>query len=148
MAEEQCIFCHIAKGDVPAKKVYEDDKVVAILDINPAKPGHILLITKEHAQIMPQLSDEVIAHVGMIAKQLSHALIRGLTVEGTSIFIANGMAAGQRAPHFMLHVIPREVDDGLQLQLSPVKIPAEVMKQVYDRLSGPIAKQFGLEVST
>ena len=57
--KEQCIFCHIIKGDVQSRKVYEDEVCIAILDINPANPGHLLLLPKEHYAIMPQITDEI-----------------------------------------------------------------------------------------
>ncbi len=148
MADEegqQCVFCHIASGKIPTKKVYEDDKVAAVLDINPAAPGHILVVPKEHVAIMPQMSEELVAYIGMIAKQLSHAVIRALKVDGTSVFVANGVAAGQRAPHFLLHVIPRSPNDNVGLQFSPVKIDEKTMKDVFDKLSISVAKQFGIE---
>ncbi len=143
--EQQCIFCHIASGKIPAKKVFEDDKVSAVLDINPATPGHVLVIPKQHVSIMPQMSEELIAHIGMVSKQLSHALIRALKVDGTSIFVANGVAAGQRAPHFLLHVIPRRKDDGVSLDLPRAKIDDKMMQQVFEKLAPSIAKQFGVE---
>jgi histidine triad (HIT) family protein len=143
--QQQCIFCHIASGKIPAKKVYSDDKVVAVLDINPGAPGHILLMPKEHATIMPQMSEDLVAHIGMVAKQLSHAVIRALKVEGTSIFVANGVAAGQRAPHFLLHVIPRKPDDGIALQPPIIKIDQKTSDAVFDKLAASVAKQFGKE---
>jgi len=143
--EQQCIFCHIATGKIPAKKVYEDDKVTAVLDINPSSPGHILVIPKEHVAIMPQMSEDLVAYLGMIAKQLSHALIRALKVEGTSIFVANGVAAGQRAPHFLLHVIPRRPDDNIALQPPIVKLDQKTTDAIYDKLLPAVSKQFGKE---
>ncbi len=143
--EQQCVFCHIASGKIPAKKVYEDDKVAAVLDINPATPGHILLVPKNHVAIMPQMSDDLVAHIGMIAKQLSHAVIRALKVEGTTVFVANGVAAGQRAPHFLLHVIPRFPDDNVGLHLPVVKIDQKTSDAVFEKLSSAVAKQFGSE---
>ena len=143
--EQQCVFCHIASGKIPAKKVYDDDKVAAVLDINPATPGHILLVPKNHVAIMPQMSDDLIAHIGMIAKQLSHAVIRALKVDGTSVFIANGVAAGQRAPHFLLHIIPRSQNDNVGLQLPVVKIDQKTSDAVFEKLGAAVAKQFGIE---
>jgi len=143
--QQQCVFCHIASGKIPAKKVYEDDKVAAVLDINPGASGHVLVIPKEHVAIMPQMNDDLVAHLGMVGKQLSHALIRALKVEGTSIFIANGVAAGQRAPHFLLHVIPRSADDNIALQPPVVKIDQKTSNAVFDKLASAIGKQFGKE---
>ncbi len=143
--EQQCVFCHIASGKIPAKKVYEDDKLVAVLDINPGASGHILVVPKEHVSIMPQMSEELVAHLGMISKQLSHALIRALKIDGTSIFVANGVAAGQRAPHFLLHVIPRKPDDGIALQPKTIKTDEKSMRELSNKLAVSVAKQFGIE---
>lgn len=149
MAEEQCVFCHIAAGRIPAKKVYEDDKVVAVLDINPANPGHVILVTKEHFLVMQSMSEELVSHIGMISKQLSHAIIRALKTEGVSMFAANGVAAGQRAPHFLFHVIPRSENDGISLQPSVVKVSEEDMKETAKKLAGPrsnpASKEFDLD---
>jgi histidine triad (HIT) family protein len=115
--KKQCIFCHIAAGKVAAKKVFEDEKVLAVLDINPGNPGHILLMPKEHYMIMPQLPDNELSHIFVIAKHLSNAILKALDVRGTNIIVANGQAAGQRAQHFMLHIIPRKEGDGLNFVL-------------------------------
>lgn len=144
--EQQCIFCHIASGKVPAKKVFEDDKVVAVLDINPAAQGHVLVLPKKHAAVMPQLEDDIVVHLGMIAKQLSMAVIRGMNAEGTTIFTANGVAAGQRAPHFLLHIIPRKKGDGLELDLPVSKIDQNVMSAVLGKLAPGVKKHFGVDL--
>ncbi|HLC32365.1 MAG TPA: HIT domain-containing protein [Candidatus Nanoarchaeia archaeon] len=146
MPEDQCIFCHIAQGAIPAKKVFEDDKVIAVLDINPAVSGHILLLPKEHVAVMPQMKDELVTHIGMVAKQLSAALIRSMKVEGTSIFVANGAAAGQRAPHFMLHIMPRVKSDGVKLDLPEGKIDEKTTSLVFSKLAPAAGKQLGFEV--
>jgi histidine triad (HIT) family protein len=115
--KKQCIFCHIVSGKVAAKKVYEDDKVLAVLDINPANPGHILLMPKEHYMIMPQMPDNELSYIFIVAKHLSNAVLRALDVRGTNIIVANGGAAGQRAQHFMIHIIPRKEGDGVSFQV-------------------------------
>lgn len=111
--KQQCIFCQIIAGKVPSKKIFEDDKTIAILDINPAAQGHILLLPKEHYAIMPQVLETEIGHLFSISKKLSQAMLRGLKVSGTNLFIANGFAAGQKAQHFMIHIIPRKEGDGI-----------------------------------
>ncbi len=110
--KKQCIFCHIISGKVQSRKVYEDDHTVAVLDINPANPGHLLLLTKEHYSIMPQLPADVLEHVFVVAKNLSNALLRAIDARGSNIMVANGVAAGQKAQHFMVHIIPRKDKDG------------------------------------
>lgn len=142
-AKQQCIFCHIASGRVASKKVYEDDKVIAVLDINPANPGHILLITKEHYVVMPQIPDDVVAHIGMVAKALSHALLRALKAQGTTIFVANGVTAGQRAQHFMLHIIPRIEGDGIGIDYQEHSISDADYKKILDALRKGVEKSLG-----
>ena len=111
--KQQCIFCQIISGKIPSKKIYEDDKNIAILDINPAAKGHILLLPKEHYAIMPQIPEKEITNLFLQAKKMSQLILKALKVSGTNIFVANGLAAGQKAQHFMIHIIPRKEDDGI-----------------------------------
>ncbi len=141
--KKQCIFCHIVAGMVAAKKVFEDDKITAILDINPANPGHILLMPKEHYAIMPQIPDDVIGHLGMISKALSAAILRAFKAQGTTVFVANGVAAGQRAQHFMMHVIPRMENDGIGIELPQRKITDDKLKEIKKALIPSIKNALG-----
>ena len=109
--KQQCVFCQIIAGKIPAKKMYEDQYTIGIMDINPATKGHILLVPKEHYAIMPQVPDKEIGHCFVVAKYLSQLLLKVLKVSGTNVFIANGAAAGQKSQHFLLHVIPRKDGD-------------------------------------
>jgi len=143
---QNCIFCHIISGKVASKKVYEDDKCMALLDINPANPGHILLLPKEHYAIMPLIPDDTIQHLFMISKQLSAALLRALQSHGTNIFVANGAAAGQKAQHFMLHIIPRMENDGLNFDIKGNKISEKDMNALSKILAEKISKDMGIKV--
>lgn len=113
LQKQQCIFCQIVNGKIPSKKIYEDQFCLAVLDINPAAKGHVLILPKEHYAIMPQVPDEPLAYLFAAAKKISQALLRGLKMSGTNMFIANGLAAGQKSQHFMLHLIPRKEGDKL-----------------------------------
>ena len=132
--KKQCIFCQIVAGKVQSRKIYEDDYVFAILDINPANPGHTLLLTKEHYAIMPQLSDEEVAHVFMIAKSFSNSLIRSIDAKGTNLIVANGIAAGQRAQHFMVHIIPRKENDGVNFVLPQKTMEEKEIEAIGNKL--------------
>ena len=143
--KQQCIFCHIISGKVASKKIYEDDICLAILDINPANPGHILVLPKEHYQIMPQVPEETIAHLFMVVKHLSQAALKALKVEGVNILIANGVAAGQKAPHFMIHIIPRTKDDGLKFIVPQKKVSDSDLKVLHDNVKQRINAVFGIE---
>lgn len=133
--KQNCIFCQIISSKIPSNKVYEDSIFLAILDINPANSGHILLLTKEHYAIMPQMPDDVVRKMGIVLRNLSNAIIKGLKVEGTSLFIANGPAAGQRANHFMAHIIPRLPGDGL-FQTTPNGISSADVTKLAAAISG------------
>lgn len=132
--KKQCIFCQIVAGKIQSRKVFEDERVIAILDINPANPGHVLLLTKEHYSIMPQLPDDEVAHVFMVAKSLSNSMLRGIEVQGTNIIVANGIAAGQRAQHFMVHVIPRKENDNVNFVLPQKTMQQDEIEAVGNKL--------------
>jgi len=132
--KKQCIFCQIVAGKVQARKIYEDDRVIAILDINPANPGHTLLIIKEHYSIMPQIPDDEVAHVFMVAKSLSNSMIRGIDAQGTNVIVANGIAAGQRAQHFMVHIIPRKESDNVNFVLPQKAMGQNEIEEVGNKL--------------
>lgn len=126
MADEKCLFCEIKAGTQPSKKIYEDDKVTAILDIKPLNPGHILLFPKEHYSLMNEIPEDLKAHLFMIAKFLSHACLKGMGCQGTNIFLASGAAAGQKAQHSIIHIIPRFENDKItSFELAKNEIPEE-----------------------
>jgi histidine triad (HIT) family protein len=110
---QNCIFCKIIKGDIPSKKAYEDDKIISILDINPAAKGHLLLMTKEHYPILPVIPLDTAAHMLRATKHLAEALKQAMVTNKVTVFIANGAIAGQQSPHFLYHLVPREDNDGL-----------------------------------
>src|SRR3990167_5834242 len=133
--KKQCIFCQIIAGKVQSKKIFEDNIAIGILDINPANPGHILLLPKEHYTIMPQLPEDVLSHLFMAAKALSNSMLRSLEVQGTNIIVANGVAAGQRAQHFMIHVIPRKDKDGVNFELPQKAMTEEQMDGIAEKIA-------------
>jgi len=138
LQKQQCIFCQIISGKVASRKVYEDETCLAILDINPANPGHVLLIPKEHQSIMPLMQEKDISHLFKIAKKISASQIRTLQAEGTNIFIANGAAAGQKASHFMIHLIPRKQNDGITAMTLPKN---DISKEDQDKLLKTVKKK-------
>jgi histidine triad (HIT) family protein len=143
--KKQCIFCHIVEGKVQSRRLYEDEDCLAFLDINPATQGHILLIPKEHYQIMPLMPDQLVGKLFKVAKGLSNALLKGMKAEGTHIFVANGMAAGQKAQHFMLHVIPRMANDGFGFSLPQKQMTPQDMKVVHERVTTRLNEMMGIK---
>ena len=139
--KQNCVFCQISSGKIPAKTVFSDDEAVAVLDINPAANGHMLLMPKEHYSVMPQLPEQLVEHLFMICKGLSQAALKALQCKGTTIFVANGVAAGQKAPHFMIHIIPRSEDDGLSLKIPSNSFPKKELDVIRTTLTKAMNKK-------
>ncbi len=130
MPKESCLLCQIIEGKIPSKKVYEDDLILAVLDVNGANPGHCFVLPKNHYPILEQVPDPEIAKLFQVANKISLAIFENLGVQGTNIFAANGVPAGQTVAHFMLHVIPRIENDGVNLQWQPKQLTEEEMSTV------------------
>ncbi|KIP03734.1 hypothetical protein PHLGIDRAFT_77062 [Phlebiopsis gigantea 11061_1 CR5-6] len=99
-----CVFCKIISGDSPAFKVYEDEKVVAILDIQPLRPGHTLVIPKTHEPRVSELPPEFAAAVGVAVSKVSNAIAQGL--ENTALNVVCNQEYAQAVPHVHYHIIP------------------------------------------
>lgn len=146
LQKENCIFCKIASKQIPAKILHEDDKVICILDINPASEGHILVYPKEHYMILPHIPDDLLLHLFKVTRLMSNTLLKALQSGGTSVFIANGMAAGQKAPHVLIHVFPRKMNDGL-LKLPSYDMSDEQKKKLKATLKPYFNQLFGVQES-
>ena len=129
MPKENCPMCQVIE-DKNVGKLYEDDRVIALINRLPASQGHILLMPKEHYPIIEQVPDTLIAHIFTIANQLSTVLFETLGIQGTNILVNNGIEAGQDMPHFVVHVIGRVEGDGLNFTWQPKQISEEEMSSV------------------
>ncbi|MCK4983532.1 MAG: HIT family protein [Victivallaceae bacterium] len=107
-----CIFCKIIEGEIPSAKIYEDDLVLAFMDISPINKGHILVIPKEHHHAASGIPEDVGGRMFHIGSRIGVALRRGLDYEGFNLHLADGTCAGQVVMHAHLHVVPRGVEDG------------------------------------
>ena len=108
-----CIFCKIVKGEVPADKVYEDDNTFAFLDINPTTAGHTLVIPKNHSETIMDMKKEDLDKLIETVQKVSIALEK--YSEGVNLLQNNHEVAGQIVPHVHFHVIPRKAGDGVSL---------------------------------
>ena len=102
-----CIFCKIIAGELPCSPVYEDNDVLAFLDVAPIMPGHVLVIPREHHDPITATPDDDLARCIAIVKKLVAAQQEALGTDGASINQSNGTCAGQVVPHLHFHVIPR-----------------------------------------
>lgn len=112
---DECIFCAILRGDSPASFTYEDDSVVAFMDVQPITRGHMLVVPREHAVLMSDLNETVAMRSFRVARKLSSIVRSSLGASGVNLFVADGEVAFQDVPHFHVHVIPRYPNDGFGL---------------------------------
>ena len=112
---EACVFCDIVRGTSPASMVYQDDTVVAFMDIQPITQGHMLVVPREHAVLMSELNETAAMRTFRIARRLASVVRQTLGAGGVNLFVADGEIAFQDVPHFHVHVIPRYPKDGFGL---------------------------------
>ncbi len=105
-----CIFCKIIAGEIPSSKIYEDDKVLAFLDISQTTKGHTLVIPKEHVRNMLEMSDQTAADVFARLPKLARAIQTATGAKGLNILNNNEEVAGQTVFHAHIHIIPRYSD--------------------------------------
>jgi histidine triad (HIT) family protein len=107
-----CVFCKIRDGQIPSMKVYEDERTLVIMDINPLTAGHCLVLTKMHAPTIWDSSVDDLQAAMTTAKKVAAGLREAVKPDGLNVLQANGAAAFQSVPHFHLHLIPRWNNDG------------------------------------
>ena len=110
----ECVFCKIVAKQIPSEIVYEEAKVIAILDINPNKQGHTLVIPKVHSDNMANALDADIAALTSAVKKLAPLIVAATGAQGWNMEANNGNAAGQVIMHTHWHIIPRHAADGLK----------------------------------
>lgn len=114
-ASSDCVFCRIVRGEVPSAKVFENEHVLAFLDIAPIAPGHTLMIPKRHVDDLLTASADVAAELARCLPWLAAAVCRATGADGLHVMQLNGRAAGQVVMHLHVHLIPRSASDGVQL---------------------------------
>ena len=119
----ECIFCKIANGEIPSKKIYEDDEIMAFLDINPLTPGHTLIVPKEHTLDFQSISMDKLMKIMNVARELSQKIVDKMGAQGYTLIQNNGIA--QDVKHFHLHIIPKYKD---KLEMS--------VDEVYKKIAG------------
>jgi histidine triad (HIT) family protein len=114
MPNGDCLFCQIITGELPSTKVYEDDKILAILDIHPVNSGHTLVMPKKHFVNLLDADEETLSAMVLATQKISKAILSGLGYDAFNLELNNGRLAGQIVPHLHWHIVPRTADDGLQ----------------------------------
>lgn len=131
---DDCIFCKILAGELPAQTVQEDDHTVAFLDINPWTRGHAVVIPRRHARDLLEIADEDLAHVAAAARRLARRMQDTLGCDGVNLLNSCGQAAWQTIFHFHMHVIPRYEGDPLELPTRPTQADPDELAAVADEL--------------
>ena len=139
MQDENCVFCKIASGKIPARVVMQNDRAVALLDAFPLAPGHILVIPKLHYAKVQDMGEQDAMAVFEITRKVVGAVEAGLQVGASTIAIHNGSDAGQEIPHVHVHIVPRKKGDGAGAIHSMFKSRPKLSPQDMDSLRDKIA---------
>lgn len=128
--QTDCIFCRIVAGAIPSAKVYEDDRVLAFIDINPLADGHTLLIPKTHYLTIYEMPPQEVAHLCSLLPALARAVSSAVDAQGLNILQNNGPCSGQVVPHLHFHLIPRMPSDRLGYRWPAGKYPEGRLEEV------------------
>ena len=125
-----CVFCKIIKGEIPSKKIYEDDDVLAILDISLATLGHTLVLPKKHYENLFSIENNDYLKVMEKVKMLAKAITSALNASGCNILNNCGELAGQSVMHFHVHIIPRYENDDLKIEFKEHSLNLEEIQKI------------------
>ena len=130
-----CIFCKIAKGEIPAAVLYEDEDFRVILDLGPASRGHALILPKQHYASLFEMPEDLLGKTICLAKKVGMAMKRALHCDGLNVVQNNGTAAGQTVFHFHMHLIPRYEEDGVGIGWKPGTLEEEEKEEICSLIS-------------
>ena len=108
-----CIFCRIISGEIPSRKIYEDEWTFAFMDVAQDVDGHILVVPKAHRKNILDCDEETLAQLMWTVKKISNHLTEKCGYNGVNLLNASDESAGQSVPHFHIHIIPRKTGDGI-----------------------------------
>ena len=131
---ENCIFCKIANGEIPAATLYEDETFRVILDLGPASKGHALILPKEHYADIYELPEENAGKVFKLAAKMAKKMTAALGCDGFNIVQNNKEVAGQTVFHFHMHLIPRYKGDQVGLSWKPGTLTDEVKQEILEKM--------------
>ncbi len=137
--QEDCVFCKIVSGKLPSYKVYEDDRHIAFLDINPFSVGHTLVTPKRHGETLWDMDDHEIAEIFKVASKVSMGVVAAMNADGFRLMQNNGEAANQAVAHIHVHVIPNKMEDKGKF-MNRLKLSGDEMAKVADSIKSEIAK--------
>jgi histidine triad (HIT) family protein len=131
----ETIFSKIIRGEIPCHRVYEDEAVLAFLDVSPLSVGHTLVVPKEAAATLDQLSDEAAAAIGRVLPRIARAVLAATGASAFNILQNNGADAHQAVFHVHFHIIPRVEGKGLGIGWAPMKVEAAELKALREKIA-------------
>jgi histidine triad (HIT) family protein len=129
-----CIFCSIIAKEIPAEILFENDRAISILDVNPIHYGHALVIPKRHHADFLEVPENELGGVMQAVHIVAHGLVRCFNLQGFNFFSNNGTIAGQSVFHFHIHITPRYPDDNIRFVLQLKKYQGNDMKDVAEKI--------------
>jgi histidine triad (HIT) family protein len=136
MTEADCLFCGIIAGSIPSQTIDSDERTVAFMDINPATPGHALVVPRVHSADLLEIFSEDLTATALAAQRLAQRMKDVLEADGINLINACGAAAWQTVFHFHIHVVPRYEDDPLKLPWVPAPGDSNEIAAVAAKLRG------------
>ncbi len=133
---EDCLFCGIVAGDVPSETVDSDERTVAFMDVNPAPPGHALVVPRAHSKDLMEIDAADLEATAVAAQRLARRMTEALNADGINVINACGPVAWQTVFHFHLHVVPRYEDDPLKLPWVPEQGDPDEIAKVAAKIRG------------
>ncbi|HEY3193303.1 MAG TPA: HIT family protein [Solirubrobacterales bacterium] len=136
MAEPDCLFCGIVAGSIPSQTIDSDDRTVTFMDINPATPGHALVVPRTHSADLLDIEAEDLSATMLASQRLARRMKEVLDADGINLINACGAVAWQTVFHFHIHVVPRYEDDPLKLPWVPEPGDSDEIAQIAEKLRG------------
>ena len=134
MSVDDCIFCKMVAGQIPVTKIYEDQAVLAFLDIGPISDGHTLVIPKQHFEKLHECPAELLGQVFSRLGKIAGAIAAAMNSKGYNLLCNNGRAAGQLVEHLHFHIIPRNTADGLFNRWPSYEYKAGIVEEIAARI--------------
>lgn len=135
----ETIFSKIIRGEIPCHRVYENEAVLAFLDVNPLSPGHTLVIPKEAAATLDQLSDDAAAAIGRVLPRIARAVLAATGASAYNVLQNNGATAHQAVFHVHFHIIPKFDGQGLGVGWKPMAAPSPELKALAEMIAARVS---------
>jgi histidine triad (HIT) family protein len=131
---ENCIFCKVIKGEIPCDKIFENDFVLAFLDIKPTSPGHTLIIPKKHYNTILDMPEKELCETIKVIQKIAKAVLEAVGTKAFNIVVNTGKDAGQLIDHVHFHIIPRLKDDKRNFFLNPISYKNNEKQKILEKI--------------